>query len=62
MTQIFIGFMDCPVCDRETRHYTTLAVRQTKHHRTVYCDVCRVTRYQTKKEAERMEVKIWVKN
>lgn len=45
----FVGYIPCPVCEKETRHY---AHNGTSHPRTgtarfIYCDECKVVRRQT---------------
>jgi len=49
----FIGFMSCPVCKQETRHY--LLTRNPRIWATVYCEKCRVMRHYTKNELEELK-------
>lgn len=44
----FVGFLYCPVCKVETRHYAL--THNFESYRSIFCDICRVVRLQKKGE------------
>jgi hypothetical protein len=42
----YVDFLDCPVCKMKHHHYSMSKISPISRVRQIYCEVCRVVRYQ----------------